>query len=433
MSEHKGKTNKINEIKLESGIDRVVWSEGAISAGGKAGLQVDTHFVGNGSEIKVEIKDAKGKNLGNFTKKITGNKFWTEIEIPEKAEGSVTATVKLPKHNAEMKSNEMTVFPPIKITNLKWDKNEAKRGDILKLTADVKGMYDGAEAKIEIYEHDDDGAHDPVVSFPVSVKNQKIETQWEFQYVDDTDDIPTHEEAENGYNNPEYFFRVNIGGVSKDSGLLRFKDWIEIEWTYGGGYPASNKNFKLVSADGNETNGTFDELGKFRIENVSPGPFNIVLEEESDDNSGSTEDTPAEKTIKIVLKDPQDNKYSNKKYEIRFGQKIISGNTDREGMIQQQIPANILQARLFVWLKDDEEKASFSTIILFQDFESEDSIAGIQSRLQNLGYYAGKVDGVMGNMTKEAIKIFQSKNNLTVTGEIDSELSQKVLSKYDNG
>lgn len=275
MNEHKGKTNKINEIKLDSGIDRVVWSKGAIAAGGKAGLQVDTHFVGNGSDIKVEIKDAKGKNIGNITKKITGNKFWTEIEIPEKAEGSATATVKLPKHNAEMKSNEMTVFPPIKITNVKWDKNEAKRGDILKLTADVRGVYDGAETKIEIYEHDDDGAHDPVGSFPVPVKNQKIETQWEFKYAEDTDHIPSDDERKRGYKNPEYFFRVSIGGNAKDSELLRFRDIFELKLLDQENQPVKNASYKLKMPDGKIKEGKLDENGVAKIEDVPPGKVQV--------------------------------------------------------------------------------------------------------------------------------------------------------------
>jgi hypothetical protein len=43
---------------------------------------------------------------------------------------------------------------------LKWDKKEARRGDILKLTADVINLYEGSEVEIRIWEHDSDGAHD---------------------------------------------------------------------------------------------------------------------------------------------------------------------------------------------------------------------------------------------------------------------------------
>ena len=105
------------------------------------------------------------------------------------------------------KSNCMYVYPAVEIKNLKWDKNEARRGDILKLTADVTNVYEGAEAEIQIWEHDSDGAHDLITKFPVIVKNKKIEADWEYEYHEDTDDIPTEEETEKGYNPPEYFFR----------------------------------------------------------------------------------------------------------------------------------------------------------------------------------------------------------------------------------
>jgi hypothetical protein len=42
----------------------------------------------------------------------------------------------------------------IEITNADWDKQEARRGDVLKLNANVKGVRDGAESQIEIWEHD---------------------------------------------------------------------------------------------------------------------------------------------------------------------------------------------------------------------------------------------------------------------------------------
>ena len=40
----------------------------------------------------------------------------------------------------------------------------------------------------------------------------------------------------------------------------------------------------------------------------------------------------------------------------------------------------------------------------------------LQSRLQELGYYAGEVDGQFGNGTKEAVVAFQAKNGLDPDG-----------------
>ena len=275
MEKLSGQTGKVKEVKLESSIEQVVFTKNMASAGGKIGIEVFTKFVGNNSDIKIEIKDKSGKSGGTVKGKITGNRFWKTIDIPDNLKDELTATAKLSKHGLEKKSNTIPLLPPIKISNLKWDKNEAKRSDILTLSGDVKGAYDGAETTIEIFEHDDDGAHDLVVSFPALVKSQKIKTEWEFQYVEDTDDIPDDNEAENGYKNPEYFFRVSIAGVSQDSGLLKFKDWIELELRDENGEPLPEEEYIIYLADGSKIEGKLDSDGKGVIQDIPPGKFKL--------------------------------------------------------------------------------------------------------------------------------------------------------------
>jgi|WetSurMetagenome_2_1015567.scaffolds.fasta_scaffold02922_7 hypothetical protein len=280
MPEHQGNTGKVNKVNLESSIDRVIWTSGTGCVGAKVGVEVNTHFVGNNSDIKIEISDKSGKVFETVKSKISGDLFYTQITVPEKAKDELYAEVKLSKLGLTKKSNLMYVYPAVEIKNLKWDKKEARRGDILKLTADVTNVYEGAEAEIQIWEHDSDGAHDLITKFPAIVKNNKIDIDWEYEYHEDTDEIPTEEEAERGYNPPEYFFRVVIAGVSADSGLLEFKDWIEIVWTADDGTPAANRRFKLITADGKERNESFDDHGRIRLEDMPPGSFKILLEDE---------------------------------------------------------------------------------------------------------------------------------------------------------
>jgi len=277
MPDHKGNTNKKTEIKLESDINRIVWTAGTGCPGGKVGLEVETQFVGVNSEASFEISDKSGKKFETIKKKIFGNKLWLEITVPEKAKDELFAEVKLSKHGISKKSRGLYLFPFVDIKNLKWDKQEAKRGDILKLTADIKGLADGNEAEIQIWEHDSDLAHDLVTKFPVIIRNQKIEADWEFEYVDDTDDIPTEEEAERGYNHPEYFFRVFCAGKSADSDLLRFKDWIEINLVNDDGLPIGNIEYELVLPDGTTNTGSLDDSGVARFEDIPPGAFKVIF------------------------------------------------------------------------------------------------------------------------------------------------------------
>ena len=45
-----------------------------------------------------------------------------------------------------------------------------------------------------------------------------------------------------------------------------------------------------------------------------------------------------------------------------------------------------------------------------------DEVKQIQTKLKRWGYYTGKVDGIYGSKTVEAVKYFQRKNGLTVDG-----------------
>ncbi len=76
MSDHKGNTGKSNKIKLKSSIDRVIWTAGIGCNGAEVGLEINTHFVGNNSEVKIEISDASGKVLDTIKTKIAGNYFF---------------------------------------------------------------------------------------------------------------------------------------------------------------------------------------------------------------------------------------------------------------------------------------------------------------------------------------------------------------------
>ena len=120
----------------------------------------------------------------------------------------------MPKNNLEGKSEKITVMPPVKVSNLRWNADEARRGDVLTLTADVEGAAPNTKATVTIYEYDENGINDPITELETVVKDNKIELSWIYEYHEDTDEIPSQEELERygrNYNPPEYFFTVKIG------------------------------------------------------------------------------------------------------------------------------------------------------------------------------------------------------------------------------
>lgn len=57
------------------------------------------------------------------------------------------------------------------------------------------------------------------------------------------------------------------------------------------------------------------------------------------------------------------------------------------------------------------------------------SIKDIQTALKNAGCYTGKVDGKSGPLTKKAVEVFQTANNLKADGKVGPK-TWETLSKY---
>ena len=68
------------------------------------------------------------------------------------------------------------------------------------------------------------------------------------------------------------------------------------------------------------------------------------------------------------------------------------------------------------------------TNIKLQKGSTGASVKEVQTILKNKGYYTGKIDGDFGYYTEQAVKQFQSKNNLIVDGWVGSITCNKLQS-----
>ncbi|MFX0198091.1 MAG: hypothetical protein ACFFCW_18385 [Candidatus Hodarchaeota archaeon] len=278
MSEYKKQTDEIHKVTLNSEITHAYWTQKIVMVGNEVSFGVWTHYVGNGSDIDIKIEDQRGKTIEKLKGKVFGDQFMGTIVVPEKAKEELTFTAKLKKHGLEKKSKPIKVIPPIKVWNLKWGQKEARRGDVVKLSADIEGVPDETEVMLVIYEYDQDGAHDFITKFPCRVKNKKIEAEWEYEYHEDTDEIPTQEEKQRygrHYNPPEYFFVIDVYrqrfGDKQESGLLEFKDWIEIRLYDGAGDPIPDEDYVLQLSDGTKRDGKLGSDGTAIEKDIPPG------------------------------------------------------------------------------------------------------------------------------------------------------------------
>ena len=281
-------TDKEHKIKLESSLLHAIWSANEVHAGSEALIEVKTLFVGEGGKIKITGKSEKGKKLGKLTGKVYGNGFSGKLTIPEKIKPGDMAyfKVKLPGLGASAESNRVPVMPKIVVSNIKWDKQEARRGDILKLSADIEGVRDESEVKVIIYEHDQDGNHDKIIEIPTNVKSNKIEVEWEYEYHDSTLSIATEKQLqkynkEKHYVNPDYYFTLKIGdeefGKEQESGLFKFNDMLDFKLLKDSGEPYANEDYIILLADGKDKRGTLDDDGHGCEQDLPPGEVTIIL------------------------------------------------------------------------------------------------------------------------------------------------------------
>ena len=271
------------KIKVESILIYVLWNCGIAHADTEAPFIVKTALVGEGAEVKVKLKDDKGKTLEKKSDKIFGNCYRGLIGIPEnvRMDAMLYLEVELPKHGLDGESNQIPAGPAIKAKSMKWSQNEIKRDDVVKMQAEFVDLPDKTEAIVRVYEYDQDGNNDPVVSVPTEIKGNKLEVQWEYQYHDDTGQIPTQNELQPNnkkYQQPQYFFVIEIDGAllgtKQESGLLKFNDAITLSLIDPDGTVRANETYKITFPDGTEKKGTLDANGKATL-TLPPGPFTV--------------------------------------------------------------------------------------------------------------------------------------------------------------
>ncbi|KYD09865.1 spore cortex-lytic enzyme [Saccharococcus caldoxylosilyticus] len=92
---------------------------------------------------------------------------------------------------------------------------------------------------------------------------------------------------------------------------------------------------------------------------------------------------------------------------------------------------SILIACLFICIKPAEEAKAFSNQVIQRGAVGDDVIE-LQARLQYIGFYNGKIDGVFGWRTYWAVRNFQYKYGLPVDGLVGNSTKAKLVkvSKY---
>jgi N-acetylmuramoyl-L-alanine amidase len=142
--------------------------------------------------------------------------------------------------------------------------------------------------------------------------------------------------------------------------------------------------------------------------------------------------------VRIALKDEQGNAVSIDRYELELGERTYPASKAKggavakalgQGLIEQKVEPDAGLGRLRIW-KNGGEDPDYEIDLRVGDLDPADQVSGAQARLLHLGLDCGPVDGVLGPKTQRALQVFQHRNGLQVTGELDQATIDKLKSAH---
>ncbi len=119
------------------------------------------------------------------------------------------------------------------------------------------------------------GADDLVTKIESKVQGNKVEAEWVYKYVEEEKEEWSEEEKKKGYSVPEYYFIVKVKDSQARSGLLEFRDWIEIELKDEDGKPVGDEEYILYLSNGTVKKGKLDQNGYKKVEDIPPGKCDV--------------------------------------------------------------------------------------------------------------------------------------------------------------
>jgi len=118
---------------------------------------------------------------------------------------------------------------------------------------------------------------------------------------------------------------------------------------------------------------------------------------------------------------------ANVPFTLAIDGSLRNGTTTPDGDVDVPIPPNAREAILTVGKGED----ILEYRLQLGHMEPIDTIAGVQARLQCLGFEVGAANGTLNEETQAALRAFQDRNGLEVTGEIDEATRAKLQELHD--
>ena len=259
----------MNKSKIIMGSPNVLIGNGGSGSGsgsgggeGVAESSADEAAVEEGHTLQVKFVDKGGKP-------ITGVKYSVKSPDNQVSTGSLSGEVK--KSGVKEGDHEISLQA---ITKAEWSKPKARDGEKVKMLVETAGIEDGEKASFEVWERNASKADRLVFSTDEShVDGDKAESEWTYEYPSGgTDGL---DQASRGYCSPSYYFTIIIDGIVSRSGLLDYKDYMEIELRDDEDKPVKRQPYELRLSSGEIRRGTLDDNGYAKEEKIPPGRCHV--------------------------------------------------------------------------------------------------------------------------------------------------------------
>ncbi|RMH10686.1 MAG: hypothetical protein D6695_10960 [Planctomycetota bacterium] len=152
---------------------------------------------------------------------------------------------------------------------------------------------------------------------------------------------------------------------------------------------------------------------------IYPGDVVFVPSPEQAEYEGATEQrhrfrhTGPRRSVRIYFKDLFGESLINEPYRLKLdGQDWTEDQTDGEGMVYLEVPMSCRHAKF--------EIAGYEHDFMFSQLDPVTTVSGIQARLNHLGYWCGRVDGIYGPLTAGGMEQFQRYEHETNGLEVSS-------------
>jgi hypothetical protein len=233
--------------------------------GGKADAESESSEIEQTHYLDVKFVDKGGKP-------ITGVEY--TVKAPDGALTKAPLTGRVKRKGLKEGDYEVCLKA---VTKAEWSEKQAAVGEKVKLKAETAGIDSGEKAILEIFIRDANFADHSLRTLQSTVDGGKIEEEWELEI--DQNLLRDQESKEgSGYSYPSFYFVVNVAGVTARSGLLRYRDYVEIELKDEDGNPAAGVKYKVYLSNGVIKEGTLDSNGYAKVENVPPGKVDVAFD-----------------------------------------------------------------------------------------------------------------------------------------------------------